>query len=98
MPNASAMSTREIVKLFEAEMGQPIKTRVVSKFMVSMIGLFVPIVREMKELAYEFEEPYVVDDSQFRAAFGDTATPLPAGVKAMVGWYEQHRNALKQAA
>ncbi len=67
-------------------MGRPIKARTVNSFMLSMVGLFVPIVREMKELAYEFEEPYIVDDSRFRKAFGAEVTPLAEAVAATVAW------------
>lgn len=45
--------------------------------MLGMVGLFVPIVREMKEMAYEFEEPYIVDDSQFRQTFSAETRPFP---------------------
>jgi nucleoside-diphosphate-sugar epimerase len=49
-----------------------------------LAGLFVPDVREGNELMYEFTEPFVVDDSAFRAAFPDepaaTPTPLEAAV------------------
>ena len=69
VPNAQTVSTRAMVQKFETALGQPVKTRVVSPMMLSMVGLFVPIVREMKEMAYEFEEPYVVDDTSFRGAF-----------------------------
>ena len=88
VPNAATISTQAFIGLFEQEMGQPVKRRTVSRFMLSVVGLFVPIVREMKEMLYEFEEPYIVDDSQFRAAFGAETTPLPEAVAATVAWYQ----------
>ena len=67
--------------------------------MLSLAGLFVPIVREMKEMRYEFEAAHVVDDSQFRATFGAETTPLPDAVRATVAWFrQQHAEAMKQAA
>jgi hypothetical protein len=79
-----------MVRKFETAMGQPVKTRVVSPMMLSIVGLFVPIVREMKEMAYEFDEPYVVDDSHFRSAFDVQTTPLDEAVAATVGWHLSH--------
>ena len=93
VPNTQTVSTRALVHKFETALGQPIKTRVASPLMLSMVGLFVPIVREMKEMAYEFDEPYVVDDSRFRAAFGATTTPLDEAVGATVAWYRSHLSA-----
>ena len=93
VPNAQTVSTRAMVQKFETALGQPVKTRVVSPLMLSMVGLFVPIVREMKEMAYEFDEPYVVDDTSFRAAFGAQTTPLDEAVGATVAWYRSHLGA-----
>jgi nucleoside-diphosphate-sugar epimerase len=98
VPNRATLSTQAMIKLFEAELGRPIKTRTVSRFMLTMVGLFVPMVREMKEMAYEFEEPYVVDDSRFRAAFGAQTTPTDEAVRTTVAWFRQHAAAQKQAA
>jgi nucleoside-diphosphate-sugar epimerase len=86
VPNAETVSTRALVGRFEQAMGKPIKARTVNSFMLSLVGIFVPIVREMKELAYEFEEPYIVDDSRFRKAFGAEVTPLAEAVAATVAW------------
>jgi nucleoside-diphosphate-sugar epimerase len=90
VPNAQTVSTREMVHKFEKALGQPVKTRVVSPLMLSAVGLFVPIVREMKEMAYEFEQPYVVDDSRFRAAFDVQTTPLDEAIAATVEWYRMY--------
>jgi len=41
-------------------------------------------------MLYEFEEPFVVDDSRFTAAFGSHATPLDDAIDATVAWYRAH--------
>ena len=98
-PNQQTVSTVELIRLIGAELGTPITTRTVSPLMLALAGLFVPIVREMKEMRYEFEEAYIVDDSQFRAAFDAVTTPLPDAVRATVAWFrQQHAQAMKQAA
>lgn len=98
-PNHQTVSTAEMIRLFAAELETPIKTRTVSPLMLALLGMFVPIVREMQEMHYTFEEAYTVDDSQFRAAFGATTTPLAAAVRATVTWFRQHHaQALPQAA
>lgn len=87
VPNHETMSTRALLHHFEKALGRPIKSRVVSPLMLTLAGLFVPIVREMKEMAYEFEESYVVDDSRFRAAFGAQTTPTAEAVAATLAWH-----------
>jgi nucleoside-diphosphate-sugar epimerase len=90
VPNAQTVSTRAMVQKFETALGQRVKIRVASPLMLSMVGLFVPIVREMKEMAYEFDEPYIVDDSSFRGAFDVQTTPLDEAVAATVAWHRSH--------
>ena len=36
--------------------------------------------------AYQWEEPFVADDSRFRARFGDLATPAEAAARATARW------------
>ncbi|HRW50537.1 MAG TPA: NAD-dependent epimerase/dehydratase family protein [Caldilinea sp.] len=98
VPNTT-VSTAEMMRLFGKAAGTPVKSRKVNRLMLSMVGLFVPIVREMKEMLYEFEEAYVVDDSDFRASFGAELTPLPEAAAATVAWFRQHlATPMKQAA
>lgn len=57
------------------------------------MGLFNPLMRELAEMAYEFEEPFIVDHTRFARAFGDIATPMPEAIRASVEWYRLHRPA-----
>jgi nucleoside-diphosphate-sugar epimerase len=76
-----------MVRLLAAALGNPApKTTRMPRWLMSAIGLLVPIVRELKEMAYQFEEPFVVDDSRFRARFGFGGTPLEEGARETVAW------------
>jgi hypothetical protein len=44
----------------------------------------------MKEMSYEFDEPFVVDHSRFDAAFGNGVTPHPQAISETVAWYRRH--------
>ena len=57
---------------------------------MSAVGLFNGNVREMKEMLYEFDEPFVVDDTKFETAFGSHATPLPEAIGATVAWFRSN--------
>ncbi|NJN53983.1 MAG: NAD-dependent epimerase/dehydratase family protein [Anaerolineae bacterium] len=90
VPNAPTVSTRHFADLTAKEIGRPVKLRAASKRMITVLGLFVPELGEMKEIFYEFDEPYVVDHSQFTAAFGDTYTPYDEAIRATVAWFQTH--------
>jgi nucleoside-diphosphate-sugar epimerase len=53
----------------------------------AVAGLFSPLMREVLEVLYQKEEPYIVDGSRFRKTFGFEPTPLEEGVKRTLEWY-----------
>jgi nucleoside-diphosphate-sugar epimerase len=44
-------------------------------------------------MRYEFEEPVVLDTSDFTRTFGDHATPLREAIQRTVRWYREERPA-----
>ena len=59
-------------------------------WMIPVIGMVVPPIRGLQELNYQMTEPFVLDDSQFRARYGDMATPLDQALETTMAWYRQH--------
>ena len=88
----ATVSTRAMLETIGTAVGQEVKPRTAGKTMLSVLGLFNPTLREFKEMYYEFAEPYVVDDSKFRQAFGGSFTPLEQGISATVDWYRSRLN------
>lgn len=84
LPCAPAETTRELVGRFAGALGRDIPLRRVPRLALRAAGLVVPIVRELNEMAYQWEERFVVDDARFRARFGDSATPLDEAARATV--------------
>lgn len=89
VPNAETVSTRRFIELIFEELGQPAKITSMGKMMLRIGGLFIPGAREMVEMAYEFEKPFVVDDRKFVSAFGNHPTPLHEGIRQTVAWYRK---------
>ena len=93
VPNDATLSTHQFINLLAEVIGRPVKTRTVGKLGLTLVGLFQPVVREFKEMLYEFEEPYVVDHSQFAAAFGANVTPHTQAIRETVQWYQNRAQA-----
>lgn len=89
VPNAETLTTRQMIGLVEAELGRTIKVRAAGRLMVSILGLFNPLLAEMKEMMYEWEEPYVVNDRRYRQVFGGETTPHRQAIAETVAWYKQ---------
>jgi nucleoside-diphosphate-sugar epimerase len=53
--------------------------RGLSRWSIGMLGMFVPVLRELYELSYQWTQPYLVDDSAFRQRFAASAVSLEAG-------------------
>ncbi len=87
VPNDTTLTSRQFADLVAQAVGKPVKLRTMGRLGVTLIGLFHPILREMKEMLYEFEEPYIVDDSRFRQQFGSQATPHVEAIQETVQWY-----------
>lgn len=87
LPGPETVTTREILALIAGEVGHPVAVRTIPKLLVRAIGLVNPMMRGLAEMAYEFEEPFVLDTSKYASTFGETGTPLSLAVRATVAWY-----------
>ena len=88
VPNAETVTTRQFVTMIYEELGQSPKMNGMGRLMMSVGGLFIPAAREMVEMMYEFEKPFVVDSRKFTQAFGVAGTPLREAIKTTVAWYK----------
>ena len=90
-PNAPTLSTREVLQVGFDYLGTQPKIQSATKMMMRFFGLFSPEAREMVEMMYEFEQPFVVDDSKFAQMFGDNhATPMEEGIRQTLDWFRTH--------
>lgn len=75
---------REMVSLFAREMNQPDKLSVMPMWLLRLLGVFIPFLREMPEMMYQYNQDYFFDSSKFTKRFGIAATPYASGVKTVV--------------
>lgn len=87
IPNAPALTTRQVIALAGEIAGVTPKINAMGKLMMRIGGLFIPPAREMVEMMYEFEQPFVVDSSKFTRVFGVNATPYRDGLTKTLAWY-----------
>src|SRR5271165_3879914 len=87
LPGPQTVTTRALLDLVAAEVGHPVGIRTVSKLALRALGLTNPMLRGLAEMAYEFEEPFILDTTKFESAFGAAGTPLADAIAATVAWY-----------
>ena len=93
LPSPETVTTRQFVEMIFEEVGKPARVQAAPKILLRAMGLFNPGMREIIEMLYEFEEPFVVDDSRFVREFGEQATPLREAIQRTVRWYREERPA-----
>ncbi len=88
LPNPETVTTRQFVEMIGSVLEKPIKIQATPKLLLQAIGIFSPTLREVAEMVYQFEEPFVVDDSKFTQAFGKLVTPLAEAIATTVAWWQ----------
>ncbi len=78
------LTTMDWVRLIADELSVDPKVQKVPKWMVQLIGLFVPVMREFPEMLYQYEQDYIFDSTKFEKRFGITATAPKAGIRETI--------------
>jgi nucleoside-diphosphate-sugar epimerase len=90
-PCAPTRSPREIITLGVAPLGLAPRIIGLPPALVGPLGLFVPPLRELAEMRFQWDRPYRVDSSRFAARFWSDATPFEIGAPATARWFYDHR-------
>jgi nucleoside-diphosphate-sugar epimerase len=85
---STTVSQAELVGALARAAGTTVKVGTVPRLAVSALGLFVPLMRELKETWYQFAEPWVLDATLTEQTFGLSATPLDEAAAATIAWWK----------
>ncbi|MGH9563614.1 MAG: NAD-dependent epimerase/dehydratase family protein [Terracidiphilus sp.] len=75
-------TAKEFVAMAAKEFRGSPKCRVVGGLTMRLVGLFNPVVGEMREMMYQYDAPYIFDSSKYAKAFGFSGTPYADGIRA----------------
>jgi nucleoside-diphosphate-sugar epimerase len=89
VPSAETLTTRDFIALIFKELEKPVKIQVAPRWLISLLGIFDPVIREVPEILYQSEQPFVVDHSKFERAFGADTTPHREAIRRTLDWYRQ---------
>ena len=74
------LSGADFVRLACELAERPNKLQVAPRWMLKLMGLFMPVLRENDEMMYQFEYDYRFDSSKIESAFGLQPTPYRQGI------------------
>ena len=60
------------------------KTQVVTPFLLKILGWFIPVMREMPEMMYQYNQDYIFNSEKFESHFNFKPTPYLEGIKYII--------------
>ncbi len=85
LPTAkNPLTGKELIEAIAKEMGVKAKIQLAPKFLVRIMGLFIPIMKELPEMMYQYDRNYVFNSDKFEKAFNFKPTPYLEGLKAII--------------
>lgn len=81
----NTLTGKEFSALFAREFNVENKISALPIWMLNVIGLFVPILREMPEMMYQYDRDYFFDSSKFEKRFNFRTTSYQEGVRITLG-------------
>ena len=80
----NTLTGNELIALFNKETNTSKKTQPIPMFLLRIIGIFVPIMREMPEMMYQYDRDYFFDSGKFDKRFNFVTTSYADGIRAIV--------------
>ena len=90
LPAAEPLTAQQFFDMIAKAAGRPVPVHasIAGPALLTVAGIFSPLLREMRETTYQFRAPFVIDASKFQAAFGPLEpTPHRDAVPRTVAWY-----------
>lgn len=88
VPTEPPRSVQQMVdRLCELAGTTPVKVRRVPPSALRVLGVVLPVVREIREVLYQFEQPFEIDAADTTAEFGLRATALDDQLRATIASY-----------
>jgi nucleoside-diphosphate-sugar epimerase len=91
LPTASNPWTgKQLVHFVANEMGKKPKIMALKGFLLTILGLFIPVLKEIKEMMYQYENDYTFSSDLFEKTFGIKATSMEIGLRETATFYRKN--------
>jgi nucleoside-diphosphate-sugar epimerase len=78
------MTGKQWIEAIAKEMNVQPKFRVLPVWMMGILGIFMPQIRELRDISYQSDRDYFFDSSKFEKRFGISAMPVSSGIRKTV--------------
>ena len=80
----NALTGREFASLFAESMNKKSKVSVMPVWLFRILGVFIPLLKELPEMMYQYDRDYIFDSSKFEKKFNFKPTTYREGVRQTV--------------
>ena len=85
LPTADKPYTgKEWIEVIAKEMGAKPKIQLVNKLILKLLGIFIPFMREMPEMMYQYDRDYIFNSEKFHEHFDFRVTPYIEGIREII--------------
>ena len=89
LPAGPPVTGTQFAALLGDALGRPVAAKTTGALGFWVASRFVPILRELEETRYQWQQPFVSDASAFDSAFGPfEPTPHPEALRTTVAWWK----------
>ena len=78
------LSNRQWIQLIADELKVEAKIQTVPVWLIKILGLFIPVMREFPEMIYQNEQDYIFDSTKFEKRFGITSISPKVGIRILI--------------
>lgn len=89
VPSGHPYTQTELACMIAKELGYTVKYRATGKMMLSIIGLFNKGAKEIIEMMYEFNEPFIMNSEAMEKQFGFHATQMEQRISETLKWVRE---------
>ena len=88
VPTVAPISQRALVhQMCQLADVKPVRVSSIPRVAVRSLGIFMPAMRELREVSYQFDSPFVIDSQETTDVFDLEATPLTETLQATLASY-----------
>jgi nucleoside-diphosphate-sugar epimerase len=85
------LTSRQWIELMMKAMNKEKKIVSIPTSMMGFLGIFIPIIKELKDISYQLDRDYFFNSSKFNKRFNFTPTYPEIAIKEMLNWNNSHQ-------
>lgn len=88
VPNAPTQTLRQLLQMAAQQLDAELRLNVLPEWLKPIVGMFVPDMRELREMRFQTDRAYRVNSEKFARRFWSNPTPFADGIAATIAGHQ----------